>query len=56
MWEIKYRAANGVAKATYRAATREEAEDAFNLDMFEASAFGVIIQVTPISGMDAPVG
>lgn len=55
MWEIKYRAANGVAKATYRASTREEAEDAFALDMFEANAFGVIITCVPISGMDAPL-
>lgn len=46
-WTIKFRAANGVASATYRAITREEAEDMFNLDMFEASAFGVIITVTP---------
>jgi hypothetical protein len=56
MWEIKYRASRGVAKATYRATTREEAEDMFALDMFEAEAFGVIITCVPISGIDAPVG
>lgn len=55
MWEIRYRAANGVATATYRADTQEGAEDAFQLDMLEAQAFGVIIKVTPISGIDAPL-
>lgn len=55
MWEIKYRASRGVATATYRAETREEAEDMFQLDMLEASAFGVIITCVPISGMDAAV-
>lgn len=56
MWEIKYRASRGVATATYRATTREEAEAMFQFDMFEADAFGVIITTTPISGVDAPVG
>lgn len=55
MWQIRYRASNGVALATYRALTQEEAEDKFALDMLEASAFGVIISTTPISGVDAPV-
>lgn len=55
MWKIRYRAANGVAEATYRALTQEEAEDKFALDMFEADAFGVIISCVPISGMDAAV-
>lgn len=56
MWKIRYRAANGVAEATYRALTREEAEDMFQFDMFEADAFGVIIRTEPVSGLDAPVG
>lgn len=52
-WTIRYRAKNGVAFATYSTITREEAEDAFHFDMLEADAFGVIISVTPSSGMDA---
>lgn len=52
-WTIRYRSAKGVALATYSTITREEAEDAFALDMLDNDAFGVIISVTPSSGMDA---
>lgn len=54
-WLIKFRSGNGLAQAMVSAATKEAAEDRFQLHLYENNLFGVIINTSiMVHGGPAP--